>query len=304
MPLRKGKSREVVSDNIRKLMSEGYPQSQAIAIALRQAGLSRTQANVSRFEACVRDVEAGGGARDPRAVCAAAGRAKYGAKKFAAMGRAGKRRARRNARPSVKDLKDFAKTAASVHMVGPAALIGNPRTRRNHHNDQAAIDAFREFHGHDPEELIEFETKTHYPGRTAAIGELISLKIRVPSGRVEGARTVTVKGFDGAMLTRDPTKLQLYIEGGDQSLDLDEFGLSNANAHEVEYLGECVEITYYTTKDHLGREGGEANYVHRFGVDEASGEKTECPHVNYRVSDQMIEFAGGGYTIPAEGIDG
>ena len=94
------------------------------------------------------------------------------------------------------------------------------------------------------------------------------------------------------------------MEGGDQSLDLDEFGLSNADAHEVEYLGHLVEVTYYTIKDHLGDEGGEANYVHKFGTNEATGEKTECPRVNYRVADEQIELSGGGYTIPSEGIDG
>jgi hypothetical protein len=44
-----------------------------------------------RFAKCVESVEAKGGAVDPRAVCAAAGRKKYGAKKFAAMGRAGRK---------------------------------------------------------------------------------------------------------------------------------------------------------------------------------------------------------------------
>ena len=38
MPLKKGKSEAVVSDNIRKLMAEGMPQKQAIAVAMRQAG--------------------------------------------------------------------------------------------------------------------------------------------------------------------------------------------------------------------------------------------------------------------------
>jgi hypothetical protein len=45
-----------------------------------------------RFAKCVESVTAKGGAVDPRAVCAAAGRKKYGAKKFAAMGRAGRKR--------------------------------------------------------------------------------------------------------------------------------------------------------------------------------------------------------------------
>jgi len=42
-PLRRGKSRAIVSANIRQLVKEGKPQKQAIAIALRTAGLSRRQ---------------------------------------------------------------------------------------------------------------------------------------------------------------------------------------------------------------------------------------------------------------------
>lgn len=37
MPLQSGYSRETISANIRKLMEEGYPQRQAVAIALSQA---------------------------------------------------------------------------------------------------------------------------------------------------------------------------------------------------------------------------------------------------------------------------
>jgi len=41
MPLKKGKSKTAVSTNIRRLMHEGYPQKQAIAIAMRMAGKAR-----------------------------------------------------------------------------------------------------------------------------------------------------------------------------------------------------------------------------------------------------------------------
>lgn len=37
MPLRKGKSKKVISGNIKRLRHEGYPQKQAIAIAMRKA---------------------------------------------------------------------------------------------------------------------------------------------------------------------------------------------------------------------------------------------------------------------------
>ena len=45
MPLRKGKSQAVISRNIRTEMHAGKPQKQAVAIAMRVAGIPKKKKN-------------------------------------------------------------------------------------------------------------------------------------------------------------------------------------------------------------------------------------------------------------------
>ena len=215
------------------------------------------------FECCVAAVTTKGGAADPRAVCAAAGRKKYGAKKFQAMAKAGKRKHAKRSNPARKNPED------------------------------AAAARYESFHGREPESVTEVTRTIHEHSVLSGIGKLVQLDIAA----IDGKGIVEVKGFRGALLAQNEKATQLFIEGGDQKVSPGDFGIKHP--HEKEVLGACVAVWYDTQKDHLGRDGGKAVYHHKFG-----GKGSRLPMIVYDVPNQLLEFAGGGYTLPDVGIDG
>ncbi len=48
MPLKSGKSRKVVSENISEMVKSGHPRNQAIAASLNKAGLSKKKKKVKK----------------------------------------------------------------------------------------------------------------------------------------------------------------------------------------------------------------------------------------------------------------
>lgn len=175
------------------------------------------------------------------------------------------------------------------------------KAKRNGSEYEAAAAMSEDFHGTPAHEDFSIVTEIYEHDSLADCGELMKLEIMARNGGI-----VDLKDFGGARLAMSPKgyPAQLYIEGGDQAVDLEEFGIEKP--HELEVLGHLKYITYYTTKHHLGRDGGEANYRHQFN-DGANylieTKKKNRPTVIYDVNNELLMLAGGEYEILPEGID-
>lgn len=194
--------------------------------------------------------------------------------------------------------------AKNAYAVCTASL--KKKNRKNCGDDDGTYDAAGEmsedFHGTPPHEDIKIVTEVYTHSNLADCGELIKLEI-IP---LNGGPIVDLKNFDGAHLAMSPKGYppQLYIRGGDQAVDLEAFGIERP--HEFEVLGHLKFITYYTIKHHLGKDGGEANYRHKFNDGDSIRIGTKAknrPTVVYDLNNELLMLAGGEYDILPEGID-
>ena len=190
-------------------------------------------------------------------------------------------------------VKDVKKRGGAANAYAVCTAAGTRRTKRNPSEYEAAAEASEDFHGTPAHEDISVTADIFEHDNLGDIGPLVSMDIASVNGGV-----VHLSKFKGARLARSPKgfPFQLFIEGGDQSVNLAEFAIDTP--HELEVLGKLKRITYFTDKKHLGKEGGVANYKHKLG--EVSG---KLPHVIYDVMNKTLSIAGGAYTILPEGID-
>lgn len=259
----------------------------------RQAGLSGAvkviKSNPAKFERCVKAVKKRGGAANAYAVCTAAGTRNKG-----------KRKARRG-NPTVSQSTDrralgeleeqYRGFGYQTKITSGPKVKGKPSWQlhvwKNNPADAAAA-AFEEFHGRESEQVVTVKQTIHYHEHLAAIGRLEALK-----GITAAGGKFALSDFKGALLCMNEQKNQLFIRGGNQKVDPSEFGAEAE--HELYELGECRVVEYFTRKDHLGKEGGTAVYVHKF--------ERPCPTLLYDAPNEQLLFAGGGYSMPPEGID-
>lgn len=165
------------------------------------------------------------------------------------------------------------------------------RTRKN--PLEAAQALYEGFHGRPSGETIRVKTPIHEHKFLAGLGQLERLDITT-----QGGGKVRYSNFGGAILCANEKRTQMFIEGGDQSVDLKLFSIKDP-VHEFEVLGICTRVRYYTVKDHLGDEGGEAIYNHKL----VSRSFRKAPTLIYDTRNKLLSFAGGNYVVLDEGIE-
>lgn len=274
----------------------------AVRSRVKSLGLKRAdfQFNPAKFDRCVKEVQRrGGGAVNAYAVCTAAGTRNPG-KKRNAMSRSDKK--------VLKDFQRYGSTIATYSIPGLwegltlADAFKNPVQKKNPSGEAQQV--YQEFHGEPPSETVIVEKKVHFHKHLASAGELRKLEVR---RRVDRGVT-TLTRFKGALLAFNEAKNQLFVEGGDQTVSLEAFGIDPNEAHEMETLGQVLAIDYFTDKTHLGDEGGVATYEHEFRTTNELGKHVTVkiaryPDLIYSVPNEQLYFSGGSYLIRAEGID-
>ena len=221
-------------------------------------------------------------------------------------------------------------TVIGYDLAGRAIAIGSRAAERGRRQimgnpEAAAAEAYESFHGHPPESDVVIATERHEHTTLTGIGELVWMVVRYEC-EDDAVQDVMLDGFNGALLAmneRHESQPQLFIEGGDQAVSLKQFEISTP-VHEYETLGRMVCVSYFTRKDHLGDQGGKAEYVHviepplddlefkEWGLKdlgmtwEEIEEETEGavgPDVIYDTRNKALMFSGGSYQILPEGIE-
>ena len=152
--------------------------------------------------------------------------------------------------------------------------------KRNPVKDAAALS--EAFHGRPAESITEVVEELHEHSTLADLGRLLSVKL------ADGA---VIKFDRDTRLASNEAGTQLYVVGGDQSVDLSAFDVDPTK--EAVILGQVKHLDYETAKFHLDEEDKKPGpYTHRLG--EESG---EMPFLGYDTMNARCSFLGGAYHI-------
>jgi len=153
-----------------------------------------------------------------------------------------------------------------------------------------AIELYRQFHGEDPHGIISRNDDALARGDYVTLGELVELGCITESGEeIE-------LGFEGVKLASNFQGSQLYLVGGDQSLNLEELSKLGVDVKRSPIVIGHVETVVYTTRKDFD-DFELADYEHEFGE-----EGGELPLALYDARLRHVHLIAGTYKVERPGI--
>jgi hypothetical protein len=164
----------------------------------------------------------------------------------------------------------------------------NRGSRKNDGNGtEDAAKLYRQFHGHDPKEIIKTQVSAEQRKDYTVVGPLEDIEIVAVNGR---AKRLSYHS-DKVLAASSPNGKQLYFIGGNQRLPddlLQEFGADPAK--DLAVLGMAAAFTYWDRK----KESQWKLVEWRHELGEESGEQPVCL---YDRLQERVFFAGGTYYL-------
>jgi hypothetical protein len=168
----------------------------------------------------------------------------------------------------------------------------HPSNRGLCNPESAAADLYEEFHGQAPGETLAIVTERKEHEWLTQLGTLVELKVETLT-KLDAMLRFSKEAPE---LCSSEDGRQLYIEGGDQALDLKALKMdSDKWVKDSMTIGVLVELTYRTKKGfHRFKT---TDYFHKLG--EESGIQ---PYLLYDSRNKLLSISGGAYRVEEPGI--
>jgi len=192
---------------------------------------------------------------------------------------------------------------------------------------EAATQTYEEFHGISPKGVVEITEREHRHSVTSGVGKLLAWVILdidgkrqrlllAPGYRYTGPDAELFPDFRGresgewehvAAQHKDSVLVsqaeqtergkkygQLFLKGGDQSVNTAALGLTARDQHEDMLLGTILRIWYRTAKSFEDEGKVKQNFFHDFGKQGSAG---VCPLLTYQPLNPSMRVVGGRYYV-------
>ncbi len=172
----------------------------------------------------------------------------------------------------------------------------NPAKGGKRNPEAAAADLSEAWHGRPAKTATDIIETIRYHGVLTELGQLQEIKILVTARKAQAIRF-----DDDTFLCSSENGKQLYVVGGDQSLDLGALGIEGEEAEkDCVMVGEVYSLTYVTDKQHLGRADKIPGPYEHVLAEEGGNP----PVLIYDALNRTVGFTGGTYRIDPTDYDG